>query len=148
MRRQPNGKSLGGCVVFSDWRPFTTIPAFVHNPRAKKAPKGDLVIAPQFPYGPYRLDILIRATNGRGETKLINVEVDGKAHHNTTKIKWDKDRERDENMAAWNVEVKRFWGSVIAKDPFGCAEEVVAILTDWLRNSENAYLNSNCVRPG
>jgi hypothetical protein len=67
----PMEKALVAALVFSDWRPFTTIPAFVHNPRAKKAPKGDLVIVPQFPYGPYRLDILIRATNGRGETKLI-----------------------------------------------------------------------------
>src|SRR5262245_42630726 len=65
-----------------DLRPFLTIPPAVYRPNKKSMPKGDLIIAPQFPYGPYILDFLLFGRDDRGNQKLLNVECDGKEHHN------------------------------------------------------------------
>jgi very-short-patch-repair endonuclease len=128
----PIEKAMMAELVFADWRPFATIPAAVHRPGVKKMTQGDLVIAPQFKLGDYRLDFLIIGYNDLGGSKWINVECDGDAYHNTTMAKWEGDRERDKCMRAWNIEVKRFPGRDIVKQPRECGEEVVTILTDWL----------------
>ena len=46
-------------------------------------PLGDLVIAPQFPFGGRILDLLIIADDGTdtGNKKLLNVECDGAEYH-------------------------------------------------------------------
>ena len=100
-----------------DWRPFMTIPPTAYLPGKKSMPKGDLIIAPQFPYGPYTLDFLLFGRDDRGNQRLLNVECDGKQHHNTTMDQRDYDRERNKFMRDNGIEVIRWSGSDICKQP-------------------------------
>jgi very-short-patch-repair endonuclease len=114
-----------------DWRPFLTLPPAVYQPGKKSMPNGDLIIAPQFPYGPYILDFLLFGRDDRGNQRLLNVECDGKQHHHTTMDQRDYDRERNKFMRENGIEVIRFSGSDICKQPAACAHEAATILIDW-----------------
>ena len=91
----PIEKIMMAALVFEDWYPFLTIPAAVLRPGEKMMPKGDLVIAPQFRIGPYRLDFLIIGHDEAGSQKWLSIECDGEEYHNTTMVKYQADRERD-----------------------------------------------------
>jgi very-short-patch-repair endonuclease len=130
-------------LIFENWYPFLTIPAAILHPGEKIMTKGDLIIAPQFNFGPYRLDLLIFGHDDAGNQKLVNVECDGDKHHNTTMAKYQDDRERDKFLRACRIEVIRFSGSQIWNNASDCAEEVLLSLKRWRwMNWSNAVVNA------
>ena len=126
----PIEKLMMAGLLFADWHPFLSIPAVVLHP-GQTMPEGDLIIAPQFNFGRYRLDFLVIGKDGRGNQKWVNVECDGEEYHNSTKAQWDADRERDKYMRAANIEVIRHSGAELYNDATGCAAEVVFELVRW-----------------
>jgi len=130
--QSPIEKIMMAALAFEDWYPFLTIPAAILRPGEKGMPKGDLVIAPQFPLGPYRLDFLIIGYDEEGRSqKWLNVECDGDEWHNSTIFQYQADRERDKFVRACGIEVIRFRGSEIWNDARGCAEEASLSLKRW-----------------
>lgn len=124
-------KIVMAALVFEDWYPFLTIPAVVLRPGQKGMPLGDLIIAPQFPIGPYRLDFLIMGHDEAGNQKWLNVECDGEEWHNAGMAQYQADRERDKFVRACGIEVIRFRGSEIWQDARACAEEAALSLKRW-----------------
>jgi len=124
-------------LIFADYRPLMTIPALVKPPAQKRWPKGDVIIAPQFAFGPYRLDFLVIGKDNFGGQKWIDVECDGEEHHATCSMaKWESDRERDKFIEGAGIEVIRFTGSDIWKQPAACADEAASLIVDWLRTEQ------------
>ena len=126
----PIEKLMMAGLVFADWYPFLSMPAAM-MPRGGRMPEGDLIIAPQFQFGRYRLDFLVIGKDERGGQKWINIECDGDEYHNSTKAQWDADRERDKDLRGANIEVIRFSGSELYNDATGCASEVAIELIRW-----------------
>ena len=126
----PIEKLMMAGLVFADWYPFLSIPAAV-MPRGGAMPEGDLIIAPQFEFGRYRLDFMVFGKDELGNQKWVNVECDGDEFHNSTKAQWDADRERDKYLLGANIEVIRFSGSELYNDATGCAVEVVDEFLRW-----------------
>jgi very-short-patch-repair endonuclease len=126
----PIEKIMMAALLFEDWYPFLTIPAAVLHIGEKAMPKGDLIIAPQFGIGPYRLDFLIIG-HDEGNQKWLNVECDGEEYHNATMVQYQKDRERDKFIRACGIEVIRFRGSEIWQNAAECAEEASLLLKRW-----------------
>ena len=129
----PIEKFMMASLLFEDWYPFLTIPAVVLHPGEKLPPAGDLIIAPQFPLGPYRLDFLIMGHDDAGNQKWVNVECDGEEYHqhNITMAQYQAHRDRDKFVRWCGIEVIRFPGSNIWNDAKGCAEEVSLSLKRW-----------------
>ena len=118
-------------MVFADWHPFKTMPAVVLRPGDKTMPKGDLVIAPQFKLGPYRLDFLVMGKDDADNQKWLNVECDGEEYHNTTMAQYESDRERDKFVQGCGIEVIRFGGSEIWSNAKECGAEAAMRLMSW-----------------
>lgn len=57
------------------------------------------------------------------------VECDGHDFHERTKEQAAKDRSRDRKIALSGMEIFRFTGSELWRDPWGCVEQVI----DWAR---------------
>ena len=127
----PIEKIMMAALVFEDWYPFLTIPAAILHPGQKSPAKGDLIIAPQFSIGAYRLDFLIMGKDDAGNSKWLNIECDGEEYHNTTMAQYQADRERDKYVRWCGIEVIRFRGSEIWRDPTACAEEAAISLKRW-----------------
>ena len=129
----PIEKVMMAALVFEDWYPFLTIPAVVLRPGERGMPRGDLIIAPQFPLGPYRLDFLIMGHDEAGNQKWLNVECDGEEyhHHDITMAQYQADRERDKFVRACGIEVIRFRGTEIWRGANECAEEAALSLKRW-----------------
>jgi hypothetical protein len=81
----------------------------------------------------WRVDFLIHAfadwarepDGGKmGWNKLI-VECDGHDFHERTKEQAARDRERDRSFQNQGIEVFRFTGSELWRDPLGCADQVI-----------------------
>lgn len=92
-----------------------------------------LFIKPQVKIGRTRVDFIIYAHDHLGRTrprpgirKLI-VECDGHDFHERTKEQASRDRSRDRAAVLDGMEVMRFTGSELWRDPWGCAEQI----TDW-----------------
>jgi very-short-patch-repair endonuclease len=132
----PIEQMMMASLLFGDWRPFKTIPAVILAPGQRVVPKGDFIVAPQYKMGAYRLDFLIIGKDDFGNQKWVNVECDGEEHHHTSIAQYEADRERDKYMRAWNIDVIRFHGSEIWKEPAACAHEAATVLIDWLRGQQ------------
>jgi len=126
----PIEKLMMAAFLGVDWRPFMTIPPTIRQPRTPWK-KGDLIIAPQFKFGDYVLDFLLVGKGDTGDQKWLNVECDGESHHHTTMDQRDYDRERNKFMRESGIEVIRFRGRDIYKQPAACAHEAATILIDW-----------------
>ena len=66
-----------------------------------------------------------------GNQKWLNVECDGEEYHHTTMDQRDYDRERNKFRRESGIEVMRFRGREICKQPAACAHEAATILIDW-----------------
>ena len=117
-------------LVFADWRPFLSIPAHIYV-QGNDFPTGDIVVCPQFPFGPYRLDFLIMGRLDNGPQKWLCVECDGDEFHNATMVEYRRDRRRDAFLRIFGIETFRFTGSEIWTDPTGCVDELTATMRDW-----------------
>ena len=126
----PIEKLMMAAFLGVDWRPFMTIPPTIREPKTPWK-KGDLIIAPQFKFGDYVLDFLLIGKDETGNQKWLNVECDGEEHHHTTMDQRDYDRERNKFMRESGIEVIRWSGSVICKQPAACAHEAATVLIDW-----------------
>jgi very-short-patch-repair endonuclease len=126
----PIEKLMMAAFLGVDWRPFMTIPPTVRRP-GEFWKGGDLIIAPQFEFGGRFLDFMLIGKDGTGDQKWVNVECDGEGHHHTTMNQRDYDRERNKFMRESGIEVIRFRGRDIYKQPAACAHEAATILIDW-----------------
>jgi very-short-patch-repair endonuclease len=84
---------------------------------------GDVLIAPQFEIGKYRLDFLV--TNKKTGEK-IDVELDGHDFHERTKEQASRDKARDRYMQTNGFKVFRFTGSDVHQDVGRCVREVLS----------------------
>jgi very-short-patch-repair endonuclease len=87
-------------------------------------PQTDVVIAPQYRVGNYRVDFAIFINVVANEEIRIVVECDGHEFHEKTKEQaaHDKRRDRELQIAGWKV--LRFTGSEIWRDHQACADHV------------------------
>jgi very-short-patch-repair endonuclease len=70
----------------------------------------------------YKADLVLVAPSF-----LIVIECDGHDYHERTKEQAAHDRKRDRAMTEAGIVVLRFTGSEIWKNPFSCAEQVLAL---------------------
>lgn len=93
-----------------------------------------LVLQRQAQLPGWRVDFLIHvyadwAREPEGGTvgwKQLIVECDGHDFHERTKEQAARDRERDRSFQLQGIEVFRFTGSELWKDPLGCSDQVIA----------------------
>jgi very-short-patch-repair endonuclease len=71
----------------------------------------------------YRVDFLA-VVHYRDRTRYISIECDGHDYHERTKEQARRDRQRDRDLKQHGIEVIRFTGSEIHRDPLTCAEEL------------------------
>lgn len=77
-----------------------------------------VILATQAQIGPYRADILLTV----GDRQLV-IECDGAAYHGSLE-QIERDKRRDRYCAARGINVMRFSGAEIHRDPRGCAAEI------------------------
>lgn len=79
--------------------------------------RGHMYLVPQFKFDRYRFDFAFMAA---GEDRpLLVVECDGKDFHSSQK-QMARDRARDDHMRGLGVPVRRFWGTLIHRNPKLC----------------------------
>lgn len=77
----------------------------------------------QHKIGDYRVDFMLRS---EWLDLSIVIECDGHDFHEKTKEQAARDKKRDRYLQSMGFKVFRFSGSEIWKDPFTCAQEIVA----------------------
>jgi very-short-patch-repair endonuclease len=88
-----------------------------------------LIIRKQVKTNAGRVDFIISApSGGTGPIKHLVVECDGHDYHDRTKEQAAHDKARDRQHILDGMEVFRFTGSELWRDPIGCAEQVV----EWI----------------
>jgi very-short-patch-repair endonuclease len=85
-------------------------------------------ISPQFPVGNYRADFCIFMHTRFAAERLI-LECDGHQYHERTSDQAEHDKKRDRAFVESGLQVMRFTGTEIRRDPLACAEQAVAHLT-------------------
>lgn len=113
---------------------------YVDIDRYKWAEAG-MVISEQCKIDKYRVDFLIRYTQGElidsqnkiaypeNKSKTIIVELDGHAFHERNEKERRYEKKRDRFLASKGYHVFHFTGSEVVRDPFGVAAECLAFLT-------------------
>ncbi len=95
--------------------------------------KNHIIIQVQQQLPNWRVDFLIHVyadwfrepTGGTEGWKQLIVECDGHDFHERTKEQAARDRERDRWAQLQGIEVFRFTGSELWRDPLGCADQVI-----------------------
>lgn len=136
----------------ADWqvqrRPFTTFEDA--KSRAEWIIHGrQLLIVPQCRVGRYRLDLAVFARRNATwcKIKAVGIECDGWEYHSSPE-QIARDAERDAKIrAATGVEIFRFTGRSIMREPVACAELALASLFEFQQHvspwSEEADLVDN-----
>lgn len=70
----------------------------------------------------YRVDIALLGTSYTGVPFRIGIECDGAEFHDP-----DRDKPRDRNLLLQGVQMLRFTGREITRNPFACAEQALAL---------------------
>ena len=94
----------------------------------------DLIMQPQAKIEDWRVDFLFYVREWPQLTKYrkIIVECDGHDFHERTKEQAERDRSRDRHAIANGLQVMRFTGSELWRDPWGCASEFLTFAAkDW-----------------
>ncbi len=86
-------------------------------------------IAPQVKVGRYRADFLLACYWNGLYPKIICVECDGHQYHRATAAQIERDRRRDLWFKINLVEVRRYPGWKIIKDPYACARDAIRCVT-------------------
>lgn len=104
-------------ISFSKWNPFIEISNFVPNQEieCKNGKK-------------YRLDFYFVVAYKNQETKYFDIECDGYEFHQKTKEQVEYDNQRQRDLQNNGIEIIRFSGSEIWKNPYKCANEVQNII--------------------
>ena len=84
-------------------------------------------ITPQAKIEKYIVDFLISCTV-EGAQKQLVVECDGLDFHERTKEQAANDKSRDRRLQALGLQVYRFTGSEIFRNPVKCVEEILTVL--------------------
>jgi very-short-patch-repair endonuclease len=91
---------------------------------ARTPPNHMVGIATQVRVDRYRADFVLTAFGVKPRT--VVVECDGHDYHERTKEQAQRDRSRDRAMQRLGLQVLRFTGSEIHRDPMRCAHEAMA----------------------
>lgn len=86
-------------------------------------PRTGLQVQQQQELGNYRADFLFTVSAKSGETLRIVVELDGHDFHERTKEQASRDKARDRWMTGQGIQVMRFSGSEVWRNPFACVSE-------------------------
>lgn len=118
---------------------FAGLPAvWAVPPDTREMP--ELIIAPQMPVGPYRIDFAILVCPdisrfGMSSTERpflrVAVECDGHDFHERTKNQAKRDRSRDRALQGFGWHVMRFTGSEIHADLARCYHELNCLIGNW-----------------
>ena len=108
--------------------------------RESESSRLNLIVERQVQIGKYRVDFVVSAwtfgrvwggkdgpQDGPARWRKLIVECDGHDFHERTKEQAARDRSRDRALTALGLEMFRFTGSELWRDPMGCAEQVY----DW-----------------
>lgn len=87
-------------------------------------PRAGVQYGQQQVLGNYRADFLFTVKAKSGETVRIVVELDGHDFHERTKEQASRDKARDRWMTGQGIQVMRFSGSEVWRNPFSCVSEV------------------------
>jgi very-short-patch-repair endonuclease len=109
--------------------PGGTTPFELHNMALDDEKLDYLFVVPQMTFGPYRADFVLAAYHTPMHPKFLVVECDGHNFHLATREQINRDHARDAYFEGALIEVKRYSGRAIKRDPFGCAREAVEIVT-------------------
>lgn len=90
--------------------------------------EGEVFAACQVKIGRYVADIAFELW-GKKEAAYLVVECDGHDFHERTKEQAEHDRKRDRWMNANGIDVMRFTGREIVRDPRACVAEIESRLT-------------------
>jgi len=85
-----------------------------------------LLIEPQSNFLSWRADFVIHAYSREQGWKSLIVECDGHNFHERTQGQAARDRSRDREAQLAGVEIFRFTGSELWRDPLGCVDQVIA----------------------
>lgn len=103
----------------------------VESLKEQKDAKFCLIVEPQVQFEFGRVDFVVHAYDWgtwskkpEGWRRLI-VECDGHNYHERTKEQAARDRARDREALLAGLEVFRFTGSEIYRDPWGCAAKII-----------------------
>lgn len=104
-------------ISFNNWNPFIRVSDFVSNQEiiCENGKK-------------YRLDFYFIVNYKNQEVKYFAIECDGYDFHQKTKEQVEYDNQRQRDLQNEGIEIIRFSGSEIWKNPRKCAEEVKKII--------------------
>ena len=104
-------------MSFNDWNPFIEVSQIGNNQEitCKNGKK-------------YRLDFYFIVKYKNQETKYYGIECDGHEFHQKTKEQVEYDNQRQRDLQSEGIEIIRFSGSEIWKQPQKCVEEVKKII--------------------
>jgi very-short-patch-repair endonuclease len=71
------------------------------------------------------IDFVLAVIDDSGQPHWLAVECDGHDFHERTKEQAARDRERDRRLQAHGMQVMRFTGSEIYRDPIKCVTEII-----------------------
>ena len=104
-------------ISFNNWNPFIELTNFVPNQEIE-CKNGEK----------YRLDFYFIVAYKNQETKYFGIECDGYEFHQKTKEQVEYDNQRERDLQNEGIEIIRFSGSEIWKNPYKCANEVQNII--------------------
>lgn len=104
-------------ISFNDWNPFIEVSPISNNQEivCKNGKK-------------YRLDFYFIVNYKNQGAKCFGIECDGHEFHQKTKEQVQYDNQRQRDLQNEGIEIIRFSGSEIWKNPFKCANEVKNII--------------------
>jgi len=87
------------------------------------------LVATQVKVGKYRCDLVVARPFGEfGRVEILGLECDGHAYHRAHAWQIERDRKRDEFLLGEGVDVVRFPGWQLHKDPASVAARVIAMI--------------------
>ena len=90
-----------------------------------------LTIYPQSEVKPYRVDFLARYNLLEKEPRWAVIECDGHNFHDRTEKERRHEKQRDRFLQSKGYRIFHFTGSEVKNNPFECASEVIAFLTNF-----------------
>lgn len=104
-------------ICFNNWNPFIDVSNFASNQKIVCENGKE-----------YRLDFYFVVLYRNQETKYFGIECDGYEFHQKNKKQIEYDNQRQRDLQNEGIEIIRFSGSEIWKNPSKCAREVKKII--------------------
>lgn len=100
-------------------------------------PYDSIVVDPQLPIKGYVLDFML-SFYVNDTFYHVGIECDGHAFHEKTKEQAAHDKKRDRELAAEGIQVLRFTGSEIWRDPIKVQKEIENYIGTVIKNKQEA----------